>query len=157
MNRVLPLFLVLMVSAVFIASADAQKKSAPEVNIALKSSDELLNDLKFILSLTEEKSQKQWKVIKDYLDFFLTDINKNKPIRIDVISEGDATYFRSAFPVSDLPAHCVRLLKTLPRLAEAPFRFEDPAQGVRGGGLPLPVSDLAAHCERSLYTLSHSP
>jgi hypothetical protein len=102
-NRVLPLFLVLMISAVFVAPAEAQKKSTPEVNIALKSSDELLNDLKFILSLTEPKSQKQWNVIKEvFLDIFLIDINKNKPIRIDVISGGDATYFRSAFPVPNL-------------------------------------------------------
>ncbi|MCH7686434.1 MAG: hypothetical protein IH899_07105, partial [Planctomycetes bacterium] len=102
MNRVLPLFLGLMISAVCVASAEAQKKSAPEVNMVLKSSDELLNDLKFILSLTEKESQKQWNVLKDYLNIFLIDINKNKPIRIDVIAGGDNTYYRFAFPVLNL-------------------------------------------------------
>ena len=91
-----------MISVVCVASADAQKKSAPEVNMVLKSSDELLNDLKFILSLTEEESQKQWTVIKEQLDFFLTDISKSKPIRIDVISGGDVIYYRPAFPVPNL-------------------------------------------------------
>ncbi|MCH7989577.1 MAG: hypothetical protein IID46_10590 [Planctomycetes bacterium] len=103
MNRFLPLVLVLMISAVCVAPAEAQKKSAPEVNIVLKSGDELLSDLKFILSLTEKESQKQWDVIKAILDeIYLIDINKKKPIRIDVISEGNATYIRSAFPVSNL-------------------------------------------------------
>lgn len=102
MNRLFSLILSVLISVVVVGAGSrvsAEEKSAPEISTSLKSMDELLKDLEFILGLTEAKSQKQWPNIKSFIDFFLTDIDTAQPIRVDLLLGEGALYYRTAIPV----------------------------------------------------------
>lgn len=99
MPRIVRLLVVLIVAAGFASPATAQE-SAPNVTSMLSSTEELLKDLEFVLSLTNKKEQQQWPVIKEYFeDIFLLGIDRTKPLRIDVIFGGDTQRYRWSFPI----------------------------------------------------------
>ena len=57
----------------------------PRISATLKSSNELLADLEWVLKLTSPEEQKQWPVLKDYLDIFLIGVDPARPLRTDVV------------------------------------------------------------------------
>ena len=53
--------------------------------------------------LTDPIEQKQWKVLKDYLDVFLIGVDANLPTRVDVIFDQKANRMVWSIPVSNFP------------------------------------------------------
>ena len=73
------------------AAATAQDKlppgAEPQLTFVLRSSDEGMASIDYVLGLTNEKEQKQRTVVKDYLDIFLLGIDRTRPIRGGFILE----------------------------------------------------------------------
>lgn len=83
------------------ASAPAADDSTPQATLMISSADEVLRDLEVAFGLTSEKQKLQWPTFKDYLEVFLSGIDRTQPIRIDAILAETAVRFRSTFPLTD--------------------------------------------------------
>jgi hypothetical protein len=82
-------------------NATAVNPAAPSVYVVVAGSDELLADVKYLLMLTEATEQKQWKVLKDYLEVFLIGVDPKLPTRVDVVFDEKANRTVWTIPVSD--------------------------------------------------------
>ena len=96
------LLLLLFVAGGFVSTAVAQEETSPKVSIMQRGADKLLRDLEFVMKLTDPGEQKQWPIMKDYLDIFLPGIDREKPIRIDVILGNKVERYVSSFPVTNI-------------------------------------------------------
>lgn len=103
MNRRLRLLLVVLVvcgsTRTMRADQPASPNPAPAVTVAQNGAAELYKDLEYILKLTNANEQKQWPVLKDYLDLFLIGVDRDKPMRIDVLLGGKTVRYRPSFPI----------------------------------------------------------
>ena len=102
MPRTLVLLIGLCVALFGLGNDGLAQDAAPQVTVGLKSSAELLSDLKYMLSLTSETEQKQWPILKEYLEIFLPGIDRERPIGVDVILGGEHERYRISFPLSSL-------------------------------------------------------
>lgn len=100
--RTLVLLIGLSVALFGWKNSGIAQETAPKITVGLKSSAELLSDLKFILSLTSDTEQKQWPILKDYIEIFLPGIDRQRPIEVDVILGGKEPRYRMSFPLSSL-------------------------------------------------------
>jgi uncharacterized protein YbjQ (UPF0145 family) len=96
----------LLIPALLVASAStahAQKTATPSVTVVQAGADRLLDDIEYMLKLTNANDQKQIKVLKEFFnDIFLKGVDSKRPVRIDVIlGDGDIRY-RPHFPISSL-------------------------------------------------------
>lgn len=108
MNRItrtlatcLPIFGFAATAVGFVPAVHAEDEHFPKIVTAQNGADELYKDLEYLLSLTNTNEQKQWAVIRDYMDVFLPGIDVKRPIRVDVIlSEVDR--YISSFPITKI-------------------------------------------------------
>ncbi len=85
------------------AASAASQGTAPSATVYVASSDDLMTDIKYLLMLTDTNEQKQWKVLKDYLDVFLIGVDPKLPTRVDVIFDQKANRMVWSIPVSNFP------------------------------------------------------
>ncbi len=85
------------------AAPAASQGAAPSATVYVASSNDLMTDIKYLLMLTDTNEQKQWKVLKDYLDVFLIGVEANLPTRVDVIFDQKANRMVWSIPVSNFP------------------------------------------------------
>jgi hypothetical protein len=103
--------------AVLIAAANQPCRAqapnpSPRVTIAHKGADKLLKDLEALLKLTNPKQQKQWKVIKDNVIYFLPGVDRTKPVRLDLVPFGAGKIsWQPSIPVTNINVFRTRNLK----------------------------------------------
>lgn len=100
MSRVVGFCLAGLITAGLVPSAAAEDYM-PRVSVTVKSANETLVDLEYLLKLTTEEEQEQWPVLQEYLDIFLIGIDRSKPMRVDALMGGDVERYISSFPVAD--------------------------------------------------------
>jgi hypothetical protein len=89
----------LPVAAQNAAAPAAAPSAAPSAYVIIAGADELLADVKYLLMLTDTTEQKQWTVLKDYLEVFLIGVDKKLPTRVDVIFDEKANRTVWTIPV----------------------------------------------------------
>ncbi|HET6324250.1 MAG TPA: hypothetical protein VFG04_06085 [Planctomycetaceae bacterium] len=77
-----------------------EEKAAPSAYVIVAGAGEVLDDVKYLLMLTDATEQKQWKVLKDYLEVFLIGIDLKLPTRVDVVFDEKANRTVWTIPVS---------------------------------------------------------
>eukprot|EP00913_Durusdinium_trenchii_P023377 g21955.t1 len=82
------------------APALAQGNAAPNVTITQSGADNLYQDLEFIL-LSNPKNDKAWKDLKAYIDVYLNGMDRDRPVRVDVVLGEGPTRFNFALPIKD--------------------------------------------------------
>jgi hypothetical protein len=85
----------------FAASLSAQHACAqvyPTVSIVVKSTQEVEDDLKFIVTSSGAKGVAQWKNIQQLMPVFLGGIDSGKPIRVDLVFIKGAMEMRFVIP-----------------------------------------------------------
>ena len=93
-------------------AAHAQQSLSPKVTVAHKGADKLLDDMKAFLGLTNPQQQKQWKVLKGYIEVFLPGVDRTKPVRLDIVTGGHGTVgFQPSIPVSNMKVFRKKNLK----------------------------------------------
>jgi hypothetical protein len=80
--------------------ADVQE-AAPSATVVVAGADELMTDIKYLLMLTDSTEQKQWKVLKEYLEVFLIGLDPKLPTRVDMIFNEKANRTVWTIPVSN--------------------------------------------------------
>jgi len=108
-------YLVLPIASLFIGlngTADAQeeKKTSPNVTIVQASADDFLTRLEYITLLAGNLGKEQWDNVKGTLESFLDGIDRKKPIRIDILLDGQDVRYRPSFPIANL-GNFIRNLK----------------------------------------------
>lgn len=85
----------------FSAVPSTTAEDAPgRVTVMQSGATNLLEDLEYVLKLTNEKEQEQWDVIKEYFDdVFLMGIDRTKPVRVDVVFGDDGFRYLPSFPI----------------------------------------------------------
>jgi hypothetical protein len=73
----------------------------PSVSAMLAGSNELMTDGQFVLSLANPVEQKQWPVLKSYLEVFLIGVDPKLPTRIEAVFGDKATRYIWSVPVSN--------------------------------------------------------
>lgn len=87
-------------------------KSSPKVIIAHKGADKLLEDFEALLKLTNPQQQKQWKILKGNIVFFLPGVDRTKPVRLDLVPFGAGKIsWRPSIPVTNIKQFIARNLK----------------------------------------------
>ncbi|HXY37855.1 MAG TPA: hypothetical protein VEI07_26750, partial [Planctomycetaceae bacterium] len=81
----------------------ADQSAAPSVTVVVAGADDILADVKYLLMLTDTNEQKQWKVLKDYLEVFLIGVDRKLPTRVDLVFDEKANRMVWTIPVSDFP------------------------------------------------------
>src|SRR4051812_31945847 len=71
------------------ASRGADNEAAPSVSVMLNAPDEMMGHGEYLLKLTDPQEQKQWKVLRDYVEVFLLGVDMRMPARVEVVF-GDA-------------------------------------------------------------------
>ena len=94
--------LLLFVAVGFVSTVVAQEETAPKVSIMQRGADKLLHDLEFVMKLADPGEQKQWSIVKDYIDIFLPGIDRKKLIRVDVIIGSKVERYVASFPVTNI-------------------------------------------------------
>ena len=84
------------------APAAAQEQSAPKVVTMTTDATELLNDIRYSMSLASPAEQAQWPNLLKYLDVFLIGLDRAKPARMDIIYGGEFRRYRTSLPVENL-------------------------------------------------------
>src|SRR5580704_1683617 len=79
----------------------ADQSAAPSVTVVVAGADEILADVKYLLMLTDANEQKQWKVLKDYLEVFLIGVDGKLPTRVDVVFDEKANRTVWTIPVGN--------------------------------------------------------
>ncbi|HEV8072064.1 MAG TPA: hypothetical protein VGP76_30390 [Planctomycetaceae bacterium] len=97
-------FAVLALAAISIlassAARAADQSAAPSVTVVVAGPGEILDDVKYLLMLTDSTEQKQWKVLKDYLDVFLIGVDPQLPTRVDMVFDEKANRTVWTIPVA---------------------------------------------------------
>jgi hypothetical protein len=75
---------------------------SPSAFVMLTGSDELLKDGQYVLGLTNPVEQKQWPVLKSYLEAFLIAVDPTLPTQIVVIFDAKADRYVWSVPVTNL-------------------------------------------------------
>lgn len=83
--------------------------SVPHVTIMQPGANRLMEDLKFLLELTDKSEQEQWANVEANLDIFLEGIDRDRPIRIDLLLGGKVVRYRPSFPVKKLDDFLINL------------------------------------------------
>src|SRR5580704_4314968 len=81
----------------------ADQSAAPSVTVVVAGANEILADVKYLLMLTDANEQKQWKVLKDYLEVFLIGLDNKLPTRVDIIFDEQGNRTVWTIPVSNFP------------------------------------------------------
>jgi hypothetical protein len=81
----------------------AAQDAAPSATVAVAGADDVMADIKYLLMLTDPDEQKQWKVLKEYLEVFLIGIDPKLPSRVDMIFNEKANRTVWTIPVSNFP------------------------------------------------------
>ena len=96
------LFFVLLAAFAFsYPTQDACAQVFPTVSVMVKSTQEVEDDLKHVVTSSGPKGVAQWRNIKDILPVFLGGIDPQKPIRVDLIFIKGAMEIRFVIPVAD--------------------------------------------------------
>jgi hypothetical protein len=82
------------------AAAQADDAS-PSIVVVVRSADRVMSDAEYLLSLTDTIEQKQWKVLKDYLEVFLIGMDTALPIRVEVVLGQQEERYLWSLPVSN--------------------------------------------------------
>jgi hypothetical protein len=85
------------------AARAADQSAAPSVTVVVAGANEILADVKYLLMLTDANEQKQWKVLKDYLDVFLIGVDPQLPTRVDMVFDEKANRTVWTIPVANFP------------------------------------------------------
>ncbi len=85
------------------AAPAASQGAAPSATVYVTGSDDLMAAIKYMLMLTDTNEQKQWKVLKDYLDVFLIGVDPKLPTRVDVVFDQKANRMVWSIPVANFP------------------------------------------------------
>lgn len=101
MSSIARRFLFFIMAFSLVAPAAAQDE-IPRVSLVHPGADRLKEDLKFLLSLTNETEQKQTEVVLDYVELFQSGVDPTRPICMDLLIENQAIRYLSSFPVADL-------------------------------------------------------
>jgi hypothetical protein len=85
------------------ATGQAQNAEAvaPEIRGVLKNSDRVLEGLRIALDLTNPQEQRQYDTLREFIEVFLFGVDTTKPVRMDVITGGDATRYRLFVPIQN--------------------------------------------------------
>ena len=101
-GRMAGLLVVLGFAAAGASPVSAGELSAPTVKVVQSGADELLKDLEFLFGLTTSVEQKQYKVIKEFLDVgFLPGIDTTLPVCVDVKFGNPSTRQVWCFPINN--------------------------------------------------------
>ncbi len=85
------------------ADQAAASSAAPSTYVIVAPSGEVLDDVKYLLMLTDATEQKQWKVLKDYLEVFLIGVDTKLPTRVDVAFDEKGNRTVWTIPVLEFP------------------------------------------------------
>ena len=86
-----------LLSAVSVRAQDY----VPRISSTLKTSNEAIADLEWVLNLTSPEERKQWPTLKDYLDIFLIGVDPARPLRSDVIMGAKVDRYIMSIPIAD--------------------------------------------------------
>jgi hypothetical protein len=75
--------------------------AAPEIHGVLANSQRVFDRLQVALNLTTAAEQKQFKILKEYIEVFLPGVDPKKPVRMDILTGGEDTTYRLYVPVDD--------------------------------------------------------
>jgi hypothetical protein len=82
------------------------------VIIAHKGADKLLVDFEALLKLTDPAQQKQWKILKANIEFFLPGVDRTKPVRLDLVPHGAGKIsWQPSIPVTNIKQFIDRNLR----------------------------------------------
>jgi hypothetical protein len=95
--------LALLTSPVQAADPPAPQPAAPSATVVVTGANDIMADVKYLLMLTDATEQKQWKVLKDYLEVFLIGIDPALPTRVDMIFNEKENRTVWTIPVSNFP------------------------------------------------------
>ncbi len=77
--------------------------SAPSVNVVQSGADNLFGDLKFLFSLTTEQEQKQFDIIKGYIeDGFLAGVDRKEPVLLELKFGNPSTRQVWSIPIDNI-------------------------------------------------------
>jgi hypothetical protein len=85
------------------AADQSAAKASPSVTVVVAGANEILDDVKYLLMLTDSTEQKQWKVLKEYLEVFLIGVDPKLPTRVDMVFDEKASRTVWTIPVSAFP------------------------------------------------------
>jgi hypothetical protein len=95
------LFALLAGFAVSLPVQDARAQGFPTVSVMVKSTQEVEDDLKYIVTAAGPKGVAQWPNIQGIMPVFLGGIDSKKPIRVDLIFIKGAMEIRFVVPVAN--------------------------------------------------------
>lgn len=104
--------LVTLITLTAAVPAVAQGNAAPNVSIVQNGADNLFKDLEFIM-LANPKNAKEWKDLKEYINVYLEGMDRDRPVRVDIILGESATRYNFALPVKNRTQLDVFLKQTL--------------------------------------------
>jgi hypothetical protein len=101
---------------------DAAEKSAPTAFVMLTGSDDLLSQAKYLLQLTSPIEQKQWPILKSYLEVFLIGVDPKLPTRVGIVFGEKADRQVWSVPVANMPKFRKDNVASIitPRIREVP-------------------------------------
>lgn len=99
------LFVVLLAAFAFsFPTQEAHAQGFPTVSVMVKSTQEVEDDLKYIVTSSGPRGVAQWQNIKGILPVFLGGIDSKKPIRVDLVFIKGAMEIRFVIPVANQKA-----------------------------------------------------
>jgi len=104
MSRIAHFALILLIGISLPKTVIAEDSSAPNISIVQINSEGMIADLKYlVLDLADDK--KGWSNLDELLPTFLEGIDKQRPMRIDILlGENQQERYRLILPISDLGA-----------------------------------------------------
>jgi len=100
----------------------APNEAAPSAFVVLTGADDLFANAEYLLQLTSPIEQKQWPVLKSYLEVFLVGVDTKLPTRVGVIFGEKANRQVWSVPVSNMPKFRKDNIASIltPRVKEVP-------------------------------------
>lgn len=95
------LFVLLAAFGFSYLTLDAHAQGFPTVSVMVKSTQEVEDDLQYVVASSGPKGVAQWQTIKGILPVFLGGIDPQKPIRVDLVFIKGAMEIRFVIPVAD--------------------------------------------------------
>lgn len=106
MSHIFRLFLTAFVLSTLVLNSTTQAEDPeqihPTIRTVMKDADQFVADLKFLIDMTNDTEKQQWEVLTDYLNDFLTGIDRTQLIRSDLVIDAESYRYITSIPVSDM-------------------------------------------------------
>ncbi len=106
MSHIFRLFLMASVLSTLVLNSNTKAEDPeqihPTIRTVMKDADQFVADLKFLIDMTNDTEKKQWEVLTDYLNDFLTGIDRTQLIRSDLVIDAESYRYITSIPISDM-------------------------------------------------------